>query len=354
MKSRYISFALSATCFLLIGACNKPADFTGFWKANCTDAFGVQIKKQPGNLFSVSFCGPGGCTAPGEWAPNTAIIRDLTYRVVNSATIEIKRGERSDRYTRCTTDTNPPLDYATMRSADHDSNGGVVPHSEPMPETASVQFQEDPHRPACTKESCKQIEAFVRKHYCGGSPAGNGPDDGCDLRIVARKPGANVNALADFECDWNEKKEEFECHQKGQPPSTVRDILMRELRRLGLPASVTGTTTFNVWKSTLGGPLIAAADYERVIGSDIELCQVIVAIEGDSRVTVLRKVPFQKTDADVPTVTQWSLVDLADVDGDGNIEIILEGDAYEDHWLEVVSVRDGTVTTKFSGLGYYL
>jgi hypothetical protein len=57
MKSRYISLALSALCFFLVAACNKPANFTGFWKTNCTDAFGVQIKKQTGNLFSVSFCG---------------------------------------------------------------------------------------------------------------------------------------------------------------------------------------------------------------------------------------------------------------------------------------------------------
>jgi hypothetical protein len=119
-------------------------------------------------------------------------------------------------------------------------------------------------------------------------------------------------------------------------------------------ANVAGTTTFKVWKSIRGGLLIATADYYRVVGSDMELCEAIVAIDGDSRVTVLRKVPFQKADADVPTVTQWSLVDLADVEGDGNIDIVLEGDAYEDHWLEVVTVHDGTAKTKFSGLGYYL
>jgi hypothetical protein len=53
-------------------------------------------------------------------------------------------------------------------------------------------------------------------------------------------------------------------------------------------------------------------------------------------------------------VTTWSPIDLADVNGDGHIEVILEGDAYEDHWLEVDNVQDGSTHTIFSGLGYHL
>ncbi len=87
MKSRLTAFVFLASCIFLVAACNRPADFTGFWKVNCTDAFGVQIKKQSGNLFSVSFCGPGGCFAPGKWMPNTPIIGDSKYRVVNPTTI---------------------------------------------------------------------------------------------------------------------------------------------------------------------------------------------------------------------------------------------------------------------------
>lgn len=64
--------------------------------------------------------------------------------------------------------------------------------------------------------------------------------------------------------------------------------------------------------------------------------------------------PFQKTDADVPQVTTWFPVDIADVDGDGQAEIVLEGDAYEDHWLEVFDIQDDSFKTIFSGLGYYL
>ena len=86
MKSRCTALVFLALCLLPAIACGQPADFTGFWKVNCSDAFGVQIKKQPGNLFSVSFCGPGGCLAPGAWTPNTTIIGDPKNRVINSTT----------------------------------------------------------------------------------------------------------------------------------------------------------------------------------------------------------------------------------------------------------------------------
>jgi len=70
-------------------------------------------------------------------------------------------------------------------------------------------------------------------------------------------------------------------------------------------------------------------------------------------VVVLRKVPFHKTEVDVSGVTDWAPLDLADTRGDGQADVILVGDAYEDHWLEVISVRNGSAKTIFSGLGYY-
>jgi hypothetical protein len=36
------------------------------------------------------------------------------------------------------------------------------------------------------------------------------------------------------------------------------------------------------------------------------------------------------------------------------MEIVLQGDAYEDHWLEVVKFEPDSLKTIFSGLGYYL
>lgn len=84
------------------------------------------------------------------------------------------------------------------------------------------------------------------------------------------------------------------------------------------------------------------------------LCQVILVVDQTSRVIVLRRVPYQKTDVDVPVATTWSLVDVADVNGDGQVDVIFEADSYEDHWFEVDRVQDGSSRTIFSGLGYFL
>lgn len=225
----------------------------------------------------------------------------------------------------------------------------------------SAQDEKDPHRPPCAGAYCKKIKSFLRKHYCGESPFGNGPGDGCDIRLkpvvgadFSKKPGPGVDVKADYKCEWNTSKEEAECKQDREPSPDVHDIVISQLRKLGLPAKANGKTYFTVWESTHEGWTVAEADYSNLVGGDLELCRVIVLIDKNSQVTVVRKVPFQKTDSEVPAVTEWSLLDLADADGDGQVEIILQGDAYENHWLEVVSIRNGSPKTLFSGLGYYL
>jgi len=217
----------------------------------------------------------------------------------------------------------------------------------------TAQTEKDLHRPACTDMHCKKIRSFVKSHYCGESPYGNGPDNGCLIKLP-KKPRAGIEVLADFHCEWNETKQAPQCEQQGQPSSTTRDVLTQELRQAGLPTKASGKTYFKVWKSTLSGWSIAEASYSRTVGSDMTLCDVIVIIDQDTHVIVVRKVPSQKTDVDVPNVTEWSVIDLVDADDDGQVDVILEGDAYEDHWLEVVSVHAGSTQTVFSGLGYYL
>lgn len=139
------------------------------------------------------------------------------------------------------------------------------------------------------------------------------------------------------------------------PPSAEsRAILIREMRKLGLPVADDRQVYFTVWQPSPSGWTLAEAYYQHSAGTNLTICQIIATIDQRSQVHVLRKVPFQKTDADKPTISTWSPVDLADADGDGQVEIILEGDAYEDHWLEVDRVKDGSPHTIFSGLGYYL
>ena len=77
-------------------------------------------------------------------------------------------------------------------------------------------------------------------------------------------------------------------------------------------------------------------------------------IDPSSQVSVLREVRRQQIDIAVPKITMWSLLDLTDVDGDGLPDVILQGEAYENHWLEVHSLRTGSPRMIFSGLGYYL
>jgi hypothetical protein len=210
----------------------------------------------------------------------------------------------------------------------------------------------DPHRPVCEDPRCQKIKSFLKTHYCGESPFGDGPDDGCEI-LKPKPPRADNDVIAHFNCKWLETQGSV-CQQFGQIPSPIHASLIRELRRIGLPAAEDRLTYFTVEKSKATGWFVAEGFYARRVASDVTLCQVIVMIAPTSQVFVLRELPFQKADVDVPAGTTWSLLDLTDVDGDGMPDLILRGDAYEDHWFEVYSVQNGSPHMIFSGLGYYL
>jgi hypothetical protein len=124
------------------------------------------------------------------------------------------------------------------------------------------------------------------------------------------------------------------------------------MRQAGLPVRADKEVFFTVLESKSTGWSLMEAYYGQVEGENLTTCQVITASKQDGQVHLLRKVPFQKTDADGKTVTTWTALDIAEVNGQQ--EFILEGDAYENHWLEVVGMQDGAFKTIFSGLGYYL
>jgi hypothetical protein len=212
--------------------------------------------------------------------------------------------------------------------------------------------ERDPHRPICASEDCKKVKKFLKTHYCGESPFGNGPEDGCDIRLP-KKAQTITQTVADYSCEWNDEKQSSICKQIGQLPKPLADALRNELQRLGL--NITNGVNFRVLASNAAGLTVAKAAYFSSKGTSLWTCEVLVVFTEPSKLHVLREVRFQETDADVPTVTTWSPIDISDVNGDGRYEIILEGDAYEDHWLEVLSVADDLSTkTIFSGLGYYL
>jgi hypothetical protein len=87
----------------------------GFWKVACSDNFGIAIDAQQEGLYSVSFCGPGGCFKPGTYRPNTRLIDDPDYRVIDQSTLEVRGLRGFERYSRC----SKPL---VVASADVQSN----------------------------------------------------------------------------------------------------------------------------------------------------------------------------------------------------------------------------------------
>jgi hypothetical protein len=131
---------------------------------------------------------------------------------------------------------------------------------------------------------------------------------------------------------------------------------MREqLAAIGAPATAQRGIYYSIYQPSSAPWQLVDATYLRYKGDILTECQVLAVIGPDSVPHVLHKVSCAKNDVDKPVFTEWNLVDVADADGDGRVEIILEADAYEDHWLEVIRVGDDLkLETIFSGLGYWL
>jgi hypothetical protein len=160
MNSGSACFFALVSCLFAVG-CNSPRDsvkntppdFTGFWKWHCSDEWGVQIKKQTENLFSVSFCGPGGCFEPGTWMPNTPIVGDPKYRYVNPTTLEIQHGDGWQALTKCTANNNPGLDGLTSESPTKERGN---PHSQQR-EVARTIVLPNPQLIHCHSAECSQL-----------------------------------------------------------------------------------------------------------------------------------------------------------------------------------------------------
>ena len=77
-------------------------------------------------------------------------------------------------------------------------------------------------------------------------------------------------------------------------------------------------------------------------------------ISGKGMPIMLRSYPYRIRYIGDMDLTTWSLEGLADADGDGQPDLILTGDGYEDHWLEVFSLRTAVPRMILSGLGFSL
>lgn len=209
----------------------------------------------------------------------------------------------------------------------------------------------DQHRAACTNSNCRAVRAFIKMHYCGESPFGNGPADGCKI-LPPKKPALGTSVIADFNCNGSNAVGKPLCSQTGSVSADIRAESLKEMHQNGLPQRADQEVFFSVLNSTSTGWLLLEAYYEYVNGDNLTLCQILAVVDPEKQLHVLRKVPYQKTDVDGKTITTWSTVDIVDVHGQQ--EFILEGDAYEDHWFEAIEMHNGKPVTVYSGLGYYL
>ena len=103
-----LSRRAASVLILLIGSAGcaeQTSDFTGIWKSNCRDYWGLQIKPVENGLYSVAFCGLSGCLDAGQWTPNTRIAGDPLYEVISAKSIRIQRKDSGHfTYTRCSAD----------------------------------------------------------------------------------------------------------------------------------------------------------------------------------------------------------------------------------------------------------
>lgn len=100
-------------CFALTG---RADDFslTGFWKENCNEPYGLQIKPYKAHLYTIEFCGPGDPYCRQEPDPTTAtpIIGDKDYTLLAPDRLQVNYTEQYQPvYIRCSQDPHPFLTY---------------------------------------------------------------------------------------------------------------------------------------------------------------------------------------------------------------------------------------------------
>ncbi len=81
---------------------DKSFPFIGFWKKDCKDTVGLAIDKTEDGKYSLSYCTSNDCEKPGTGLPNTSLIDDPKYRIINADTIEFLIADNYVwRYNRC-------------------------------------------------------------------------------------------------------------------------------------------------------------------------------------------------------------------------------------------------------------
>jgi hypothetical protein len=96
--------------------------------------------------------------------PNTAIQGDASFRVIDANTMEIRKGERWQRYKKCTIETNPKLDYSTMQGRPNTALASVrvKPYYKGVPDYENTTvFQAEP------RDAHSELRALLQKTSTG-------------------------------------------------------------------------------------------------------------------------------------------------------------------------------------------
>jgi len=72
----------------------------GFWKTQSSDNFGLAISPAGSSKYSISFCGPGGCFKPGTYRPDTTLVGDEDYQIVDKNTLHVRGTDGFTSYYR--------------------------------------------------------------------------------------------------------------------------------------------------------------------------------------------------------------------------------------------------------------
>jgi len=101
------------------------ADFSGFWKVNCAEPFGIQIAPYQNGMYTVTFCGPGDphCNAKPDPTTATLIEGDRQYEILGPDKLRIKYSEGyAPVYFKCTPDIHPLLEYSAADQTEEKRN----------------------------------------------------------------------------------------------------------------------------------------------------------------------------------------------------------------------------------------
>ncbi len=141
--------------------------FIGFWKTDCSYAFGLALERAGDGEYYVSFSGPSGGYPAGSERPPTSLAGDPGYRIIDENTIEVKESKGFVRYYRCE-------DSRFFKKADASPPPAVTRND---PETDPRSLEVVGLKLGMTMEEVKKVRPDLRiRHLDPNLPGADWPD----------------------------------------------------------------------------------------------------------------------------------------------------------------------------------